>query len=44
MSICYIPLSSKVNEQRLETYQENARGFLDGINKDRAVEHFNLIS
>lgn len=44
LSAYYAPLFLKVNEQRLETYQENTRGFLDRINKDRAVEHFNLIN
>jgi len=43
LSLYYTPLSSKVNEQRLEAYQENTRRFLDRINKDRAVEHLNLL-
>jgi hypothetical protein len=44
LSVYYTPLSSNVNEQRLETYQGNTRRFLDRIDKDRAVEHFNLIN
>ncbi len=43
LSFYYTPLSVKVNEQRLEAYQENTRRFLDRIDKDRAVEMMDMM-
>jgi hypothetical protein len=43
LSFYYTPLSEKVNEQRLEAYQENTRRFLDRIDKDRAIEMFDMM-
>jgi hypothetical protein len=43
LSFYYTPLSGKVNEQRLEAYQENTRRFLDRIDKDRAVEMMDMM-
>ena len=44
LSVYYIPLSAKVNELRLEAYQQNTRRFLDRINQDRAVEKFDMMN
>lgn len=43
LSIYYTPLSEKVNEQQLEAAQENTRRFLDRIDKDRAIEMFDMM-
>jgi hypothetical protein len=43
LSIYYMPLSEQVNEQRLEDAQENTRRFLDRIDKDRAIEMFDMM-
>ena len=44
LSVYYTPLSAMVNEIQLETYQQNTRRFLDRIDKDRAVEKFDMIN
>ena len=44
LSFYYMPLSAKVNEERLAAYQETTRRFLDRIDKERAVEIFNMIN
>ena len=44
LSVYYTPLSAKVNELRLEAYQQNTRRFLDRIDKDRAIEKFDMIN
>ena len=38
LSFYYMPLSVKVDEIRLEAYQNRTRRFLDRIDKDRAIE------
>lgn len=38
LSFYYTPLSVKVDEIRLEAYQNRTRRFLDRIDKDRAIE------
>lgn len=38
LAFYYTPLSVKVDEMRLEAYQNRTRRFLDRIDKDRAVE------
>ena len=43
LSLYYTPLLQKVNEQRLEAAQENTRRFLDRIDKDRAIELFDMM-
>jgi hypothetical protein len=44
LSVYYTPLSAKVNELQLEAYQQNTRRFLDRIDKDRAIEKFDMIN
>ena len=44
LSFYYMPLSAKVNEERLAAYQETTRRFLDRIDKERAVEILNMIN
>ena len=44
LSIYYTPLSAGVNESRLEGYQQNTRRFLDRIDRDRAVEKFDMMN
>lgn len=44
LSVYYTPLSTRVNEIRLEAYQQNTRRFLDRIDKDRAVEKFDMMN
>jgi hypothetical protein len=43
LSIYYTSLSEKINEQRLEAAQEKTRRFLDRIDKDRAIEMFDMM-
>jgi hypothetical protein len=43
LSFYYTPLSAKVNEKRLEAYQENTRRFLDRIDKERALEKHDML-
>jgi hypothetical protein len=38
LAFYYTPLSVKVDEMRLEAYQERTRRFLDRIDRDRAIE------
>ena len=44
LSFYYIPLSAKVNEERLAAYQETTIRFLDRIDKESAVEILNMIN
>lgn len=44
LSVYYTPLSAKVHEIRLEAYQQSTRRFLDRIDKDRAVEKFDMMN
>ena len=44
LSVYYTPLSARVNESRLEGYQQNTRRFLDRIDRDRAVEKFDMMN
>ncbi len=44
LSFYYSPLSVKVDELRLEAYQNRTRRFLDRIDKDRAVEFMDMMS
>ena len=43
LSFYYSPLSVKVDELRLEAYQNRTRRFLDRIDKDRAVEFMDMM-
>ena len=43
LSFYYTPVSVKVNENRLEAYQENTRTFLDRINRQRAMEVLDMM-
>lgn len=43
LSFYYTPLSVKVNEIRLEAYQERTRSFLDRINHERAIEMMDMM-
>jgi len=43
LSFYYTPLSAKVNEIRLEAYQENTRSFLDRIDRERALEIMDMM-
>jgi hypothetical protein len=43
LAFYYTPLSAKVNEERLEQYQESTKGFLKNIDKERAVETLDLM-
>lgn len=43
LSFYYTPLSAKVNEIRLEAYQENTRSFLDRIDRERALEILDMM-
>ena len=44
LSVYYTPLSAGVNEMRLEAHQQNTRRFLDRIDKDRALEKFDMMN
>jgi len=44
LSFYYTPLSVKVDEIRLEAYQNRTRRFLDRIDKDRAIEILDMAS
>jgi hypothetical protein len=43
LAFYYTPLSRKVNEERLEAYQETNKGFLKKVDKERAVETLDLM-
>ena len=43
LSFYYTPLSAKVNELRLEAYQERTRSFLDRIDQERAMEFHDMM-
>lgn len=43
LAFYYTPLSTKLNEERLEAYQEGSKRFLDKVDKERAVETLELM-
>ena len=43
LAFYYTPLSAKVDEIRLEAYQERTRSFLDRIDHERAIEMMDMM-